>query len=80
MSHVQLTAGEAPGLGVVQATHLVSSTLFCTRHVSHVQLPAGGAKPDRGVIDESVADDWCGFCDLGSLERGGVCLAATLGS
>lgn len=32
---------EAPGLGFVQATHLVSSALFCTIHVSHSHAPSG---------------------------------------
>lgn len=31
-----------PGLAVSHATHLTTSGLFCTRHVSHSQLPAGG--------------------------------------
>lgn len=32
---------EAPGLGVVQATHFVSSALFSTQHVSHSHAPSG---------------------------------------
>lgn len=32
---------DAPGLGVVQATHFVSSALFCTIHVSHSHEPSG---------------------------------------
>lgn len=31
----------APGLALVQATHLVSSALFCTIHVSHSHAPSG---------------------------------------
>lgn len=30
-----------PGLAAVQATHLVSSALFCTKHVSHSHAPSG---------------------------------------
>lgn len=36
-----------PGLAVSHATHLTASGLFCTRQVSHSQLPAGGAKELR---------------------------------
>lgn len=32
---------EAPGLALMQATHLVSSALFSTIHVSHSQAPSG---------------------------------------
>lgn len=32
---------DAPGLEVVQATHFVSSALFCTIHVSHSHEPSG---------------------------------------
>lgn len=32
---------EAPGLEAVQATHLLSSALFCTKHVSHSHAPSG---------------------------------------
>lgn len=32
---------DAPGLGLVQATHFVSSALFCTIHVSHSHDPSG---------------------------------------
>lgn len=32
---------EAPGLALMQATHLVSSALFDTIHVSHSQAPSG---------------------------------------
>lgn len=32
---------DAPGLGVVHATHFVSSALFCTIHVSHSHEPSG---------------------------------------
>lgn len=32
---------DAPGLGVVQATHFVSSALFCTIQVSHSHEPSG---------------------------------------
>lgn len=32
---------EAPGLGLVQATHFVSSALFSTIHVSHSHAPSG---------------------------------------
>ena len=39
--------GLLPGFGVVQATHVESSALFCTKHVSHVQPDVGGANPDR---------------------------------
>lgn len=35
-----------PGLDVSHATHLTTSGLFCTRHVSHSQLPAGGANKE----------------------------------
>lgn len=36
-----VAVSDAPGLGVVQATHFVSSALFCTRHVSHSHEPSG---------------------------------------
>lgn len=36
-----VSVSDAPGLGVVQATHLVSSALFCTMHVSHSHEPSG---------------------------------------
>lgn len=36
-----VTVSDAPGLGVVQATHFVSSALFCTIHVSHSHEPSG---------------------------------------
>lgn len=32
---------DAPGLGLVQATHFVSSALFCTIHVSHSHDSSG---------------------------------------
>lgn len=32
---------EAPGFALVQATHFVSSALFCTKHVSHSHAPSG---------------------------------------
>lgn len=32
---------DAPGLGLVQATHFISSALFCTIHVSHSHDPSG---------------------------------------
>lgn len=35
-----------PGLAVSQATHLTTSGLFCTRQVSHSQLPAGRANKE----------------------------------
>lgn len=35
-----------PGLAVSHATHLTTSGLFCTRQVSHSQLPAGGANKE----------------------------------
>lgn len=34
-------SAEAPGFALVQATHLVSSALFCTIHVSHSHAPSG---------------------------------------
>lgn len=36
-----------PGLAVSQATHLTTSGLLLTKHVSQSQLPAGGAKRER---------------------------------
>lgn len=36
-----VAVSDAPGFGVVQATHFVSSALFCTIHVSHSQDPPG---------------------------------------
>ena len=30
-----------PGLALMQATHFVSSALFCTKHVSHSHAPSG---------------------------------------
>lgn len=36
-----VAVSDAPGLGVVQATHFVSSALFCTIHVSHSHEPSG---------------------------------------
>lgn len=36
-----MAVSDAPGLGVVQATHFVSSALFCTIHVSHSHEPSG---------------------------------------
>lgn len=36
-----VAVSDAPGLGVVQATHFVSSALFCTRQVSHSHEPSG---------------------------------------
>lgn len=35
------SVSDAPGLGIVQATHFVSSALFCTIHVSHSHEPSG---------------------------------------
>lgn len=35
-----------PGLAVSHATHLTTSGLFFTRHVSHSQLPAGEANKE----------------------------------
>lgn len=37
----KMVTSDAPGLGVVQATHFVSSALFCTIHVSHSHDPSG---------------------------------------
>lgn len=37
----EVASAEAPGFGLVQATHLVSSALFCTIHVSHSHAPSG---------------------------------------
>lgn len=36
-----VSVSDAPGLGVVQATHFISSALFCTIHVSHSHEPSG---------------------------------------
>lgn len=41
---VRLDFTPVPGLAVSQATHLITSGLLRTRHVSQSQLPAGGAK------------------------------------
>lgn len=43
-----------PGLAVSQATHLTTSGLFLTRHVSQSQLPAGGAKRERRLVVASA--------------------------
>jgi hypothetical protein len=50
-----------PGLAVSQATHLVTSALFCTMQASHSHVPAAGAnlanKPSldalAGATDEA---------------------------
>lgn len=61
---VRLDFTPVPGLAVSQATHLTASGLLLTRHVSHSQLPAGGAKRElmlagasaglRSNLEESV--------------------------
>lgn len=44
VGRVRLDFTPVPGLAVSQATHLITSGLFLTRHVSQSQLPGGGAK------------------------------------
>ena len=39
---VDVATGLAPGLGLSHAAHFVTSGLFSTKHVSHVQPPEGG--------------------------------------
>lgn len=40
-SILPLSSGFVPGFALSQATHLVASALFCTRHTSQSQLPSG---------------------------------------
>lgn len=49
-----------PGLAVSQATHLSASGLFCTRQVSHSQVPAGGANRDARPGPELADTDTAG--------------------
>lgn len=65
-----VAVSDAPGLGVVQATHFVSSALFCTIHVSHSHEPSGalnlspnpivpvemGSEPGEAVLTAEKAD------------------------
>lgn len=52
---------DAPGLGVVQATHFVSSALFSNMHVSHSHAPSGllnlSPNPVKPVETGSVGAD-----------------------
>lgn len=49
-----------PGLAVSQATHLSASGLFCTRQVSHSQVPAGGANAARPRLEDEEAVETAG--------------------
>ncbi len=51
---VSLDFTPVPGLAVSQATHLTTSGLFLTKHVSQSQLPAGGAKRELMLASASV--------------------------
>lgn len=51
---VMLDFTPVPGLAVSQATHLTTSGLFLTKHVSQSQLPAGGAKRELMLAGASV--------------------------
>lgn len=51
---VRLDFTPVPGLAVSQATHLTTSGLFLTKHVSQSQLPAGGAKRELMLARASV--------------------------
>lgn len=53
-SRVRLDFTPVPGLAVSQATHLTASGLLLTRHVSHSQLPAGGAKRELMLAGASA--------------------------
>lgn len=52
---------DAPGLALEQATHFVSSALFCTKQVSHSHVPSGFLKlspnPMRPVVAGTVGVD-----------------------
>lgn len=51
---VSLDFTPVPGLAVSQATHLITSGLLLTKHVSHSQLPAGGAKRELMLAGASA--------------------------
>lgn len=51
---VRLDFTPVPGLAVSQATHLTTSGLFLTKHVSQSQLPGGGAKRELMLAGASV--------------------------
>lgn len=54
-------SADAPGLALVQATHFVSSALFCTIHVSHSHAPSGflnlSPNPINPVVTGAVGLD-----------------------
>lgn len=56
---VRLDFTPVPGLAVSQATHLTTSGLLLTKHVSHSQLPAGRAKRELRlpVLSEGLVSD-----------------------
>lgn len=59
---VRLGFTPVPGLAVSQATHLTTSGLFCTRQVSHSQLPAGGVNKAPKPAEDEEAAEACPSC------------------